>query len=154
MLWVFIRDDHDEGRDGSALQISERDALVSLKEGEGQPPTESVKQATASDRIDATLAQWKALLPVYASPDSVPIRFWFSNEREFYVEYGRKESQPEGMIFLVSGDGKNSLSISRKSAYITGESDWMLKEGEDVRFIKPQRDLYEKNPSGEWQKIN
>lgn len=107
------------------------------------------------DIIHAILAQWTELAPA-GTAGSAPQRFWFSETHEAYVEYGAAgENVSRGMLFVVARiDEGGNLRVSRKTAYILGETDWAVIEGEDARFQNPQTALYERNRIGEWTKVN
>lgn len=104
--------------------------------------------------IAAAISQWSSLRPQLAQSASGPIRFWFSSSTEAYAEYGPSESSVQGMIFIVVEQEGEEIVLARESSYAIGETDWVLEEGVEVRFTKPQNELYEKNKEGEWVKRN
>ena len=95
-----------------------------------------------------------ALLSGSAGKEGIA-RFWFAFEREVYVEY-RRAGQPtvDRMAFLVASGDPAALVLTRQALYGLGDAGWELLEGTEALFIKPQRDLYEKDSSGQWSKKN
>lgn len=110
----------------------------------------------SEEMIAEALAQWQELRPASAQAASEPIRFWFASASELYIEYGQSPQKPaEGMLFLsIAKQANGRLHFTKQSAYIFGETDWILKEGKEVRYTKPQGDLYEKDRAGKWVKVN
>ena len=102
--------------------------------------------------IQEALLDFSALL-LKDGASSEAVRFWFSSDKEFYVEYGPTGSgRAQGMVFVtVAEDG----SLERGATFVLGENDWVLKEGDpSILFTYPRKELYEKNAAGEWAKIN
>jgi len=94
------------------------------------------------------------LLPDVSGKEGI-VRVWFASEREVYIEYRRSgQTTVDRMAFIVaSGDGAN-LASTRQALYGLSNSGWELLDGSEVLFSKPQRDLYERDASGNWTKGN
>lgn len=135
---------------GYSEDVEDTRAAVDSDESE-----ENVFEPQSLDIIHAILAQWTELAPA-GTAGSAPQRFWFSETHEAYVEYGAAgENVSRGMLFVVARiDENGALRVSRKTAYMLGETDWAVVEGEDARFQNPQTTLYERNQIGEWVRVN
>lgn len=77
-------------------------------------------------------------------------RFWFTNDKNVYVEYS-SNGELKQILVTVEGDSNNPI-YNRKSSFNSGESSWVLEQGQDTEFGK-NRELYEKT-GDKWVKKN
>lgn len=77
-------------------------------------------------------------------------RFWFTNDKNVYVEYS-SSGELKQILVAVEGDYNNPI-YSRKASFNSGESSWVLEQGQDTEFGK-NRELYEKSEN-QWIKKN
>jgi len=149
----------DEGGDEKDAQ---RDFFIDER-GEVPPPGEQEAlepggeaEDVRTEVIDAVEARTSPdLLPGALGTGGAIERFWFASDREVYVEYRRSGSGiADRMAFLTAAGSGGGLALERKSLYGLGDATWELIEGEEALFVKPQRDLYERDASGQWVKRN
>lgn len=139
----FVEQTQEPREDEEIARIlDERGEVVEDKSG--SPKISTAILGSRSETIAAVEQEAEMLLPGAQGVSDIA-RFWFVSDGEFYVEYmSGGEIQ---MVFLKVED----QGLARRALYGQAASGtWELIEGEEVLFVKPLRDLYERDSSGDW----
>lgn len=120
-------------------------------------PTETPLPQTQREKImndlAVKIAQISPVEPVLGGHWLVD-RFWFVNgsDKDVYVEY--EDGHILRRVLLTIAESNGSFKYTVAAYFESGESDWVLKSGQDTQFGK-SLDLYEYNQkTSEWVKKN
>ena len=116
-------------------------------------PREKTQREKIMEDIASKIAQLSPAQPVLGGQWFVD-RFWFVNgsDKDVYVEY--EDGHILRRVLLAVSESGGSFKYTVAAYFESGESDWILKSGQDTQFGK-NLDLYEYDEKkGEWVKKN
>ena len=127
-------------------------ATVSPAESPSPAHPKTVREKIMND-LAVKIAQISPVEPVLGGHWFVD-RFWFVNgsDKDVYVEY--EDGHILRRVLLTIAESNGSFKYTVAAYFESGESDWVLKSGQDTQFGK-SLDLYEYNEvKKEWVKKN
>lgn len=136
-----------ENNVGSRDEVSNEEA-VKEEEKKDQNNSEGLAKNAIMDYIEKNVNELSSSTP--ASGIWKVKRFWFTSANSVYVEYS-SNGELKQMLIQIEGD-KDSPMYTRKALFGSGESSWVLEDGEDSEFGK-SRELYERT-GDQWVKKN
>jgi hypothetical protein len=135
------------------VSVASPTATVSPPESSSPAPQPKTVREKIMNDLAVKIAQISPVEPVLGGHWFVD-RFWFVNgsDKDVYVEY--EDGHILRRVLLTIAESNGSFKYTVAAYFESGESDWVLKSGQDTQFGK-SLDLYEYNEvKKEWVKKN
>lgn len=154
-------------KDGTEIEEKEKTITEPEKPAEEnlieEESTDSDTEVVEDESVDVPEGLAKSAIISYIdknindlAPESPSIgvwkvsRFWFTSDTDAYVEYS-SNGELRQILVKIEGEADN-LTYNRVAYFKSGESSWVLEQGEDEQFGK-SRELYE-GSDDQWIKKN